>query len=211
MRRALVFLLLLLVVTITHAQVKAVTETGDDVFLFDDGTWRYADEPSDVIASEIPTNATPFLKNPKSTFLLKSNVLKAGIWVDSKKWSFKKSTNNEDAEYEFQSKKGSLHAMFISEKFEIPLPTLKTIALDNGRKAAPDLQIIKEEYRSVNGLKVLLLQMEGTLQGIKFVYYGYYYSGPGGTVQFVTFTAPNLLAEYLPECEELLNGLSAIE
>ena len=97
--------------------------------------------------------------------------------------------------------------MIISEKMEIPLETLKSIALNNGRKAAPDLKITKEEYRIVNGAKVLLLQMNGTMQGIKFSYYGYYFSNSNGTVQFVTYTSTNLITSYLPKIELLLNGI----
>ena len=96
--------------------------------------------------------------------------------------------------------------MIISEKFEIPLETLKSIALETARSAAPDLKIVKEEYRIVNGIKVLLLQMNGTMQGIKFSYYGYYFSNTNGTVQFIAYTSQNLLDGYRKECDILLNG-----
>jgi hypothetical protein len=122
-------------------------------------------------------------------------------------WTFKKGNEKDAAEYKLQLKAGDLYGMIISEKVEIPLETLKSIALNNGRKAAPDLKITKEEYRIVNGLKVLLLQMNGTMEGIKFSYYGYYFSNTNGTVQFVTYTSTNLIASYLPKIEVLLNGI----
>jgi hypothetical protein len=100
--------------------------------------------------------------------------------------------------------------MIITEKVEIPLETLKLIALENGKAAASDLKIVKEEYRTVNGLKVLLLQLNGTMQGIKFSYYGYYFSSPNGTVQFITYTSQKLLDSYEPESEKLLNGFVEI-
>lgn len=123
---------------------------------------------------------------------------------------FKKATENIDAEYEFQLKEEDLYGMVIAEKVEIPLETLKSIALENGRSVAPDLTIVKEEYRIVNGIKVLCLQMSGTMQGIKVVYYGYYYSNANGTIQFITYTAQNLLDRYSPESEKFLNGLVEI-
>ena len=101
--------------------------------------------------------------------------------------------------------------MLISEKLEIPLETMKVIALENGQEVAPDLKIVKQEYRNVNGIKVLLLQMDGTMQGIKFSYYGYYYSNETGTVQLITYTAQNLMASYRPFSETLLNGLVKLE
>jgi hypothetical protein len=56
-------------------------------------------------------------------------------------------------------------------------------------------------------LKVLFLQMDGTMYGIKIFYYGYYFSNTEGIIQFVIYTAQNLLKEYQDECDKLLNGL----
>jgi len=49
-------------------------------------------------------------------------------------------------------------------------------------------------------------KIEGTIQSIPFKYYGYYWSGKSGTVQFLTYTAQNLFDEALPDFSELLNG-----
>ena len=86
-----------------------------------------------------------------------------------------------------------------------------TIALENARDAAPDAKIVKQEYRTVNGNKVLCLQLNGTMRGIKFAYLGYYISNESGTVQLVGFTAQSLFKEYQAEIEEFLNGLSAVK
>ena len=199
-------LLCLLIVSFSNAQQKAVTETGDEVILYDDGTWKYLDEDQ-IIANDIPINPNKFETDDKSTFLLKSNTMNIGVYLNPKIWSFKKAVDNSDAEFEFQLKDGDLYGMLISEKVEIPLETMRTIAVENGREAAPDLKIVKEEYRNVNGIQVLLLQMNGTMQGIKFSYYGYYFSNANGTVQFITYTAQSLIETYKPESERLLNGL----
>lgn len=196
-------------INLTQAQQKAVTETGEEVILFEDGTWEYQNEDK-LLEKEIPINSEKFEKDKWSTFLLKSSKLNVGIYLNPKIWSFKKATDNPEAEYELQLKDGDLYGMVITEKVEIPLATLKSIALENGKAAAPDLKIVKEEYRIVNGLKVLLLQLNGTMQGIKFSYYGYYFSNTNGTVQFVTYTSQNLLDSYKPESEKLLNGFVEI-
>jgi len=209
MKRIALLLISLLSVIIVHAQIKAVTETGEEIFLYEDGTWKYQNE-DDFKETEIQTNSKAFKKDDNSTFLLKSNILNIGFWLNPKIWIFRKATDNPDAEYEFQLKNGDLYGMVISEKVEIPLKTLKSIALETGKSAAPDLKIVQEEYRNVNGLKVLLLQMNGTMQGIKFSYYGYYYSSPNGTVQFITYTSQNLLDGYRKECNSLLNGMVEI-
>ena len=164
-------------INLAHAQQKAITETGNEVILYEDGTWQYLHE-EDLNAIEIPTNPKKFKKDGESSFLLKSTQLNIGFWLNPKKWSFNKATTNPAAEYELQLKEGDLYGMIITEKIEIPLESLRSIALENWRSIAPDLKIVEEEYRTVNGLKVLLLRMNGSMQGIKFSYYGYYFSSP---------------------------------
>lgn len=204
-------------ITIIHStlfsQINAVTENGEQVILNNDGTWKYTNIPKETQETNvvIPTNPAIFSKKATNSFLLKSTRTKIGVWLDSKKWKFNKATNNESAEYELQYKDGDLYAMLITEKIEIPLESLKTIALENAISVAPDAKVVKEEYRMVNGNKVLMLQMNGTTQGIKFSYYGYYYSNENGTVQFVTYTSQNLINQYKSICEDILNGLVIIK
>lgn len=191
------------------AQINAVTESGDQVILYDDNTWTYyGDEP--IEETEIPVNETLFLKDDDSSFQLKSNRVQLGFWLNPKKWSFQKSSSNEDAEYELQLKDEDLYAMIISEKIEIPLNTLKRIAIENTKAVCPDIKLINEEYRTVNGLKVLQLELSGTIEGMKFSYLGYYYSDDSGTVQFITYTAQSLLEFYRNDAEKLLNGLTKL-
>tara|TARA_R110000868_G_scaffold304437_17_gene565285 strand:- start:17162 stop:17800 length:639 start_codon:yes stop_codon:yes gene_type:complete len=194
----------------TLAQINAITDTGDEVILYNDGTWSYLNE-GDSSGYDIPVNPTLFTKSESSTFLLKSSRINLGFWLDPKVWSFKKGTENADSEYELQLKGDDLYGMIITEKVEIPLETLREVAIENARAAAPDIRVVKEEYRTVNGINILLLQLNGTIQGIKFSYYGYYYSNSNGTVQFLTYTSQNLLTEFLDTCEQLLNGLVELE
>lgn len=210
MKETALIICCLLIANFSQAQQKAVTEAGEEVILFVDGTWKYQNEDY-VKEREIPTNSKKFKKDDKSTFLLKSNKLNVGFWLNPKLWSFKKATDNPEAEFELKLKEGDLYGMVIAEKIQIPIETLKSIAVQNGKGVAPDLEIIKEEYRTVNGLKVLLLQMNGTMQGIKFSYYGYYFSNDSGTVQFVTYTAQNLMDSYIADSENLLNGIVELE
>lgn len=206
MKRIVLLLIFLPSFFCAFAQQVALTDTGLEVILYEDGTWEYKDS-EEAEATEIPVNKKKITKHDDASFLLKSNSFDVGFWINPKEWTFKKSTDNPEAEYELQLKSGDLYGMIISEKIEIPLESLKMIAVENGRSVAPDLKIVKEEYRTVNGLKVLLLQMDGTTQGIKFSYYGYYYSNENGTVQFITYTSQNLMNKSIKTCEKLLNGL----
>ena len=209
MKKLALIIILIQIFSNLFGQQKAITDTGDEVILFEDGTWVYQSE--DLFKkNEIPVNEKKYKKEKNSNFLLKSNKLNIGFWLNPKEWAFKKAVENPVAEYELHLKKGDLYALVITEKIEIPLETLKGIALENGKSVAPDLKIVKEEYRNVNDTKVLLLQMDGTTQGIKVTYYGYYYSNYQGTVQFITYTSQNLFKELKEECERFLNSFVVI-
>lgn len=202
------FTLILLTLTYTnlHSQTNAVTEYGDQVVLYDDGTWKYTDEELNI-ETEIAENLNPFVKPDKSNFLLKSNQFNVGIWLNSKNWKFTKAKDNEDAEYEVVLKGEDLYGTIITEKVEIPLEALREIALSNAKDVAPDTKIDFEEYRTVNGARVLMLEMSGTISGINFAYKGYYYSNENGTIQIILYTAKNLLKqEYSQQAEDFLNG-----
>jgi len=205
MKKIYFLLLFILPLLSTQAQINAITETGEEVVLYDDGTWTYVND-KDLEKTEIPLNENPFFKAAKASFLVKSKRLDIGIWINPKKWSFNKASSNEDAEFEFQNRDGDLYAMLIAERMEIPLPTLRDIAFENAKSAAPDVKIVKEEYRMVNGVKVLMMQMQGTIRGIKFMYLGYYYSYEGGTVQFISYTSSAIFEDKHDELEDFLNG-----
>jgi hypothetical protein len=204
------FLILLLVsafATYSYANMKAVTDKGDVVILQDDGTWIF-EKPKDVEKSEIKTNKKKFKKDGNASFNLKSTKNNSEFWIDPKKWSFKKGEDGAAAEYTLQLTGEDLYAMVITEQIELPIENFGNIALLNARKAAPDTRILLQEYRQVNGSKILYVQMEGTLQGIIFVYFGYYTSNKNGSTQYVAYTAKNLVPKYESEIFTLLNGFS---
>jgi hypothetical protein len=217
MKRIVVSVLLFIAsASICHAQKKAVTETGAQVILYDNGTWKYTSDSDAVTdapkgnndSATTVNNSEQFTKGSSSTFLLKSTKVKGiGFWLDPKKWQFKKAENNPEAEFELEEKDQELFGMIISEEIEIPLESLKSLALINAKKVAPDAHIIKAEYRLVNGLKIMLLEINGTVSGIQFTYYGYYFSDANGTIQFVTYSSQDLMQKYLSDAESLLNGI----
>lgn len=186
------------------SQVNAVTENGDKVILYDNGTWKSAEVKT---GWETRLDTLKFTKPASSTFQVKGVKLNYGVWLNPKKWHFKKEDSKDlPSEYKFTLIGQDAYAMTIAERIEMPLNSLKEIALSNAEKVAPDVRLIKEELRNINGHIVWLLQMEGTISGIKFVYYGYYYSDSDGTLQFITYTSKNLFEKYKPEMENLLNG-----
>lgn len=199
--------IILIISSISYASQNAVTDTGEVVILHDDGTWKLSAESKKSLI-KLTTNKTHFKKPKNSIFLLKSKKNNSAFWVNTKKWSFTKKTKNTQAEYEFTLKGKDLYAMAITEAVEISPESLADIAFDNAKDAAPDIRIIKKEYRTVNNKKVIYLEMRGTLQSIKFTYIGYYYSNSSGSTQLVAYTGTNLISKYTKEIHGLLNGLT---
>ncbi|MDC1106977.1 hypothetical protein OAT16_09745 [Prolixibacteraceae bacterium] len=181
------------------------------VLLYNDGTWKYKDNKK-IEESQTPLNQKIFTKNKKSIFMVKSNVLNVGFYINPKTWSFEKIGSNGDSkEFSFQLKNEDLFGRVLTERSEISIDAFKSVALENARDAAPDMQILKHEYRKVNGNKVLYLEMSGTFSGMTMMMFGYYFSNSNGTVQLVAFTGSNLVDRYHQDIENFLNGLVEID
>lgn len=187
------------------AQKYATTDEGLRVQLNDDGTWVLLEQDSTI---KIELNPKIFTSSSKNIAVKKSAVNDIILNYNPIKWKIEPKTDNEDAEYEFEHVKGSAYCMAITEKMEIPMETLKDIAFNNLKESAPDSKIELAEYRKVNGKKVLHMVMSGTMQGVKFVYYGYYYSNENGTTQLICYTGRKLLDDYKADFEDFLNGMA---
>lgn len=197
--------------SINLAQVNAITELGEEVILYDDGSWEYKNKPSLIETPEILLNPATFEKDEQASFLVKSKLVSSGVYINPKKWKFIKLEDSEDAEYQFELKSGDAYAILITEKIEIALINLKEIAIDNAKSAATGVEVQAEEYRMINGRKMLMLKFKGEIQGMKITYMGYYYSYEGGTIQLLSFTGNNLFDEFEEELESLLNGLVMLD
>lgn len=215
MTKIFTILILILAFYTSKAQIKAVTENGKEVTLFNNGTWKYSttsDNDSTSVSDSLKVNPIKFSKSASATFLAKSNVAGIGVYLNPKKWTFSPHNENEVIpEYKFSFKSSEALALLATEKIEIGLDNMRYIALRNAQKAAIDAKIVHEEYRIVNGKKMLCLEMTGTIKGINFVYFGYYYSDANGTTQLLSFTSKNLYSSLRGEMETFLNGLVPID
>lgn len=180
---------------------RATTDDGRKVLLYPDGRWKYAPAPSSS-----PGARKVHARGSAATERV--DLLRGGmtLFIDPAKW--KQAPSEDPTKISFRHASGEAYGMVVAERLAIPLPRLKEIAIKNAREAAPDVRVTFEEPRRVNDVDVLAMQMEGTIQGIPFTYYGYYFSGPQGSVQLLTYTGSNLFAEYKAEFEDFLDGLT---
>lgn len=207
MMKKLITLGTLFLTLYANAQINAVTENGDEVLLYKNNTWKYSNESLNE-AVKILKNNKLFTKDENSSFLVKSSKTNVGVWINPKDWSFSKAKTDSPSEFKFDHKELDVYGMLIAEKTEIDVELLTNIAYENALEAAPDVKIVQKEYRTVNGLEVVMMKMSGTIQGVKFIYFGYYYSSAEGAFQFLTYTSQNLFDEYENDMLNLLNGFT---
>jgi hypothetical protein len=189
-------------------QIKAITDEGRSVILNSDFTWKYDEDSEDfIIPKEITMNRDTMRKSPKSTFQLKSKKTNYSYWFNPTKWGISDKPTNNNAEYMLYFKTAEIFTLMIAEEIQIPIESLKEIAIEQFKNYASDVKIINEEYRIVNGLKVLHLEVNATVRGIKVTYFGYYHSNEFGTIQYVTFSSQNIMNKHKTDCLILLNGL----
>ncbi len=179
---------------------KATTEDGRKVQLYKDGTWKYATGETKATPSGIPSGSTEKVVDPKGL---------ATVWFDPNKWTKQSDSQqlSQSASISMVHKSREAYAMVIAERIPVPLATLKSFALENAKKAAPDVKIVLEENKKINGADVLVMDMAGTLRGIPFRYHGLYWSSDKGAVQVVTYTSQNIFEEYKSDLDNLLYGV----
>jgi hypothetical protein len=211
MNKLILIGLFLIIAASSKAQINALTENGKQVTLYSNGTWKYSSDSTANNSDSIKVNPVKFSKSASATFLVKSNTVDIGVYINPAKWTFNPHKENEVVpEYRFSLKTGTGQAMVATEKTPINLENMRNIALINAQKAALDAKITRQEYRMVNNKKVLYLEMSGTIQGIKIRYMGYYFSDEHGTTQLLTFTSTALYPQAKQELETFLNGLVVI-
>lgn len=208
MKKIFISTLFAFIINHSYSQIQAVTDKGEQVVLYENGTWKYLNEGAGEEEKTIPLSEVIYSKPSLSSFEVKSNKVNTGIFINPKIWSYKKNPSGEAQEFSFQAKEKDIYAMLITEKINIPIENLRNLAISNAKEVAPDTKVITEEYRMVNGKKIFFMQMNGSIQGIKFTYLGYYYSSEGGTIQFISYTSQDLLNEYKNDMFDLLNGFT---
>jgi hypothetical protein len=207
MKTTILFLALLLPASALLAQQTATTKDGKTVLLNEDGTWVYQPEAT---GSKIEFNDSLLTKYSKPTAaktLLKSERTDHAIWYNETKWTRSDMKPTEASEYLLKLKERDGYCITVVEQIEIPLENFSNIVVKSMKmRGAENLVVEKEEYRLVNGKRVLFMQFTATTSGMTFTYAGYYFSNESGTSQILCYTAKNLFNQYKQDFMNMLNG-----
>ncbi|MCT4590046.1 MAG: hypothetical protein N4A71_19630 [Carboxylicivirga sp.] len=200
------------------AQVQAVTEYGDTIYVYDNGTWTF--EPQNDMpelanefdflneALDIDTLENNFKVSKKANKQLVNKYKQFTVKYDDKIWKrVPPASLNDEAEFALQGRNLDIWCVVISEETSIDVDKLFKIAKNTMEESTGSkVEIEKLELRKVNGAEVLRAKMHADFSGLSFVFDTYYFSNEEGSVQFTTWTSNKLWERHQDEIIELLNG-----
>jgi len=192
------------------AQIKAITDTGDEVILFNDKTWRFKSEKN--VSIQKSTNY--FSKGSNSTFLVKSKINGFGVHINPKSFEFKRATKNSDNEFDFTNRNKTTYGFMINEGIEIPLSTLREYKINSLKEKATSLDILDDEYRVVNGINILCLRVKAITKETgetPLIFCMYFATSKSSTTQLISWTSETSFNKSSDQIFELLNGISKLD
>lgn len=194
------------------SQQTATTKDGKTVILNDNGTWVYqTDSDSNNKTQFKDSLLIKYNKSSAAKTLLKSERTDHALWYNETKWTRSDMKPTEASEFLLKLKDQDGYCITVVEKIEIPIENFSTIVLKSLKmRGAENVLVEKEEFRLVNGIRVLFMQFSVTMSGMNFTYVGYYFSNESGTSQVLCYTAKNLFKQYQQEFMTMLNGFVVI-
>jgi len=174
--------------------IKTKTSNDLDIELYKDGTWKFLIKDS-------------YQKPSTSTRVLKSKKGFIEIWYNPSKWKKTKQPASPAEEFSLIHKTGDGYAIMIIESAKMSRSKLKKQAIRNAKKVDPDAYISLEKVVKVNGKKVLIMNIRGTVEKANFVYHSAYWSGSEGVFQIITYSTSELFNEHYQDLDDILAGI----
>jgi hypothetical protein len=126
------------------------------------------------------------------------------LTYDPAKW--KRQSVDEPNIVQLAHASGGAFLRVIAEQLEIDPGQLADVAFSHAKSASADVRIVTESWRTVNGLRTLLVRLDGSTDGTRFSFYNQMYSDASGTVQLAGWTDTNVFDEYRRDFLELFAG-----
>jgi hypothetical protein len=93
-----------------------------------------------------------------------------------------------------------------ADRIEVPLDKIEDFNLTQMKAVDPKVRVARRGSRMVNGQRLVVLEIDATIDAVPFTFLGHYYSSDAGTVQIVAWTGRNLLNEKRPLVEAIVSG-----
>ncbi len=105
---------------------------------------------------------------------------------------------------------GEAYLNVIAGRDEIDADRLARVALSSARTTSDDVRIVSEAWRMVNGLRTLVLRLDGMANGARFSSYNQVYSDASGTVQLAGRAGVRKFDAYRRDFLEIFAGFRKV-
>ncbi len=202
-----------LLVPLLFAEEIVTTKDGREVILKDNKTWDYRQKSAETRPVEVAPQAPVLSYNRDRAAIseLRDEKMNFSIWYDPNRVRQTFSKQNPDVKYSFSLKENYGFAMVIPEPIKMAPEMVTKVAIEAARKVDPEAKLSKIEYRIINKRKILHLTYDAKVYGNAFVYNSYIFTGENLTIQFITYTTKNKIAESEKDLFDLMNGLEVRE
>lgn len=113
--------------------------------------------------------------------------------------------------YHLEDPKAEAFVKLVVERAEIPTDRLVEVALDNARKTDPKLRVVRRSTRTVNGVRMAVVEFELVSSGVPITFVGHYYGGPEGAVQILGWSSRNQARDYRAQFDLLIEGFRLVK
>lgn len=220
MKNLFVTIILIATTFLTHstfAQVRAITEDGDSIYVYDNGTWSYElkveseGNPYEQLLDidvQFDSSTTQFFMPENAKQKITSKFDFFDFYYDSNDWERVPSgTINAEAEIAFKHKGTDIYSTIITEEIELGVEMTYKVAIMNAEEGSGNpVKVLKKEIRNVNGVQMLHTVFEANFDGFEATFVNNYYSGEFGTVQILSWTSTNIVKKYKQDMLDLING-----
>ena len=216
-KSSVLLILVFLMPLLSNAQIRAVTEKGDSIYVYSDGTWSFelediredvmADFLEEVLDIDTITQVQSYPKSVDKT--LETGINQFEFKYNSKQWKrVPPAEFNDDAEFAFELRNHDVMAIIITEETEIGTENILKIARSSlEENLGGTVEVMKIEQRNVNGTELLRGVFLAEVSGIEFLFDSYYYSDERGTTQLTVWTGLSLWEKYESKIVDFLNGM----
>jgi len=139
--------------------------------------------------------------------IAKGKVIPYEIFYNPKKWKVTETIIGGDGEFIFTHENSTIEAEILPERYPSSIEVTKKIFLNNERDFDPNIEIISEEIKNINGNEILVMKLQGQIEDTPYMHYDYLYSDDKISIHFNCAGELELMKYYEQDIFELLNGL----
>lgn len=170
---------------------------------------KTAPQPATAVRGAAPMSSRPGLpvvQRPRdATAEITTRRGNFRYWYSPQKW--RPLPEHVDGRFQLQLKDSEAYIIVIPEGTPVPIPQLKTLALENANKTGSNVRVVSEEMRTIAGREILVMQISVVINKTPVVFLGYYYGDPRGSIQAVAYATERDFPRVKAQLLEGLDGL----